>query len=167
MGKIRKVGKVEQVCLQALHQMIREHCKETSDTQAVIAEEIGDSPATLSQKLNCNDGHVADDLKFRDVLKIRAVIGRYEFDQVFATTNHGIFTVMPKGDPNYEALGKLFKEIGEVGMEFTTAYADGAITEKEKAAILKQIREAKQALVDLEVAIDQMSGNVQPMKGAM
>lgn len=159
------VGLTERELIAGVKAGVEAHCKATGDTFDIIGEDIGVCQSALSNMLNCTDYVRVDRL----IKLLTATNSWHHFGRACAKVAGAIWTVMPKGNPSYETLGAVFKEIGEVGVEFTSAMADGTITEKEKVAILKQIADAKQALVDLEVAVEQMHkpGNVTTLKGAM
>ena len=156
MGIIRKIGKIEQACLQAAHADIQQHCKATGDKQYTIAEECGMSASELSKCLNCDDMVVAADLKAKDLFKICMLTGGQNFGTEFARVLSAIWIKRPDGSPKPDAdLERCVREFADLIGSYNGEFSRFEKEALECVAAIYATIEAKRV------------SNVTPMKGAM
>lgn len=159
MGTCRKIGVSERGLLDALHQAVNAHCAATGDTHAVIAEELGVAPSTLSAELNGTMN-----IRLDHIIKLLNITCGHPFGVRLARLCNAHW--IPNAEPVQSAqLASVLKETGEVVSAYGAAAQDGEIDTAERLRIVQQADEAIEALEAFKLSLK--PSNVQPMKGAM
>lgn len=117
-----------------------------------IAERMGKSHQVLLNKANPNnDTHHLT--LHEGAAAIKATGNMAILDALSSMFGYGDYAQKPKTECMIEALLNAMKENADIGLAVHSAVMDGKLTVTEKNEIIREIREAKTALIDLEKAV--------------
>lgn len=113
----------------------------------------------LTNKLNPNsESHTTNVQEFElagDTLNLNL-----QYAEFFAAKINGVVIVLPNVDEGDMAIldgfMQITKELGDVGMKFQQAYADGAVDKEDVKVVSKEIKETVTALLAFESRLESM-----------
>lgn len=148
---IRRIGVQERALLDALRKDIDKHCAESHDTHEMIAQELGITGGSLSQKLQGTANFRLD-----EIVRIMHLVDGHQFGVHLARFRNAKW--IPGAVPVESAeLAQVLKETGDVVSEYGAAMSDGEISDRERENITRQIVEAEEALAAFKLSIQKPS----------
>jgi len=129
---------------EAAHDLVTAHCRDTGDTQQILADELGVSMTLLNNWIN---GH--HPLPMDVAVRLSTLTGRDDLIRVFASLTNHIAIPMPQPG-EWPNTADVLKETGDVLRAYGESVADGVITAAESERIINEIEEAQGALESMK-----------------